>query len=593
MLTLDGWKYFKGCVLGVRAPAWRVTLVLPTPAAPAVADVRAAVAHFTGETPVARDLRPADWRAQCARDLAWAAAAMQRGVNCFVPDDVWVQPLQGDAVALTLAAPEAARAKLALSRLVHGVNALMAPQRSTPPAPTTRLEPLLTALARELAVGVDGRVNVYMLRQAAHVTGLPVLRCNPRFEVIGCGRRARVFDSTITDVTPSLGVMMAKNKQATASVLRMAGLPGTQNQRVTSVEQAWAAAEALGWPVVVKPNDRDRGEGVFADLRTRQEVADAYAQASARSRQILVEKWVAGYTHRLSVFEDEVVHVSKRIAGGVTGDGVHSVAELLTMRQQSADARRQRVRRGVEALTLDVEAMGLLAREGLHADSVLPPGRYVRLRRRDNINAGGTNVRCDLAAVHPDNLRLAVDAARLLRLDFAGVDLLIEDIGRSWLTTGGVICEINAQPQLRAGGDQDLYALLFQRLFAQGGRVPMNALVTPDAQARDPAVAGGLAAERPRTLVSAASGLWRDGERLSPAFADGHAAAVAALLRTDAEQVLCVLGIAELLHNGLPTFAWDGLSYRGFESAAAQWEEPLRAARDLVAPFFSTADQAI
>jgi cyanophycin synthetase len=591
MLTLEAWKYYKGCVLGVRSPAWCVELTLPETAAPAVQRLCSAVTDLTGETQKTEALS-AQWRVSCALKLAWAAVVVQRFANRFVPHDTWAKDLQDQRVQMLVAAPDADRARRALGRLVElasELNAQATASSPTKPAAPS-LEDALSALVRELATGGDTRVNVYMLEQAAHARGLPVIRCNPQFYVIGTGAKARVFNSTITDRTPALGVSTAKNKLATATLLRLAGLPGTLNRRVADAQQAWIAAEALGLPVVVKPNDLDRGEGVFADLRTHEEVTQAYAQASTRSRQILVEKWVPGYTHRLSVFENQVVHVSKRIAGGVTGDGMHSVAQLLLMRQQSADAQRKALRRGVEALTLDEEALALLAREGLDASSVPPPGQYVRLRRRDNINAGGTNERCDLAAVHPDNIRLAVDAARLLRLDFAGIDLLIQDIGQSWLATGGAICEVNAQPQLRAGGDPTVYAALFQRLFPDSGLVPMHVVVTPDAQALDPALARALAQEHPGALVAAASGLWLGDRYITPPFADGHAAAIAALLRPDAAQVVCVLGITELLHKGLPTFGWRRLTFREFKNPLA-WQEPLREARRLVDPFFSSVNR--
>jgi hypothetical protein len=55
-----------------------------------------------------------------------------------------------------------------------------------------------------------------------------------------------------------------------------------------------------------------------------------------------------------------------------------------------------------------------------------------------------------------------------LRLDLAGVDLLIPDISQSYKKVGGVICEVNAQPQL----SKHLPYELLQKLVTNFGRIP-------------------------------------------------------------------------------------------------------------------------
>lgn len=63
--------------------------------------------------------------------------------------------------------------------------------------------------------------------------------------------------------------------------------------------------------------------------------------------------------------------------------------------------------------------------------------------------------------------------AQALRLDLAGVDLLIPDIARSWRETGAAICEVNAQPQLGATTGPHLYGEILQRRLGGEGRVPV------------------------------------------------------------------------------------------------------------------------
>ncbi|MDP1238460.1 ATP-grasp domain-containing protein, partial [Klebsiella pneumoniae] len=70
---------------------------------------------------------------------------------------------------------------------------------------------------------------------------------------------------------------------------------------VDSAEDAWEAAEDIGVPVVVKPNDGNHGRGVFTNLMTREEVETAYAVAIEEGNGVIVERFVSGNEHRLLV----------------------------------------------------------------------------------------------------------------------------------------------------------------------------------------------------------------------------------------------------------------------------------------------------
>lgn len=94
----------------------------------------------------------------------------------------------------------------------------------------------------------------------------------------------------------------------------------------------------------------------------------------------------------------------------------------------------------------------------------------------DRLMAGSLPVSRALHEAHPDKLALAIRAAREVGLDFAGVDLLMPDIGRSWLETGATICEINAQPQCNPG----VYADILRRLVETDGRIPVVGVLGGD-----------------------------------------------------------------------------------------------------------------
>lgn len=317
--------------------------------------------------------------------------------------------------------------------------------------------------------------NVPRFVKAAFELGYPMRELPDGSYQYGIGRNARWMDGSFTDVTPNMSAKFARNKVWASDLLRQAGLPVAPHRLVGDIATALKVAEQLGYPVVVKPADRDGGIGVAAGLETEDEVREAIAAAQKYSPNVLVEKHVQGRDYRVTVFNGRAIWAVERVPGGVTGDGQHTVRQLVD--QLNTDPRRGGgTLSALKALVLDAEALRLLENQGLTEEAVPAVGQFVRLRRAANVASGGTPVAV-FDKVHPDNARLAVRATQALRLDMAGIDLLIPDIAVSWRETGAFICEVNGQPTLGQTTAAHLYAPILRHLVPGSGRVPVFAVV--------------------------------------------------------------------------------------------------------------------
>lgn len=319
-------------------------------------------------------------------------------------------------------------------------------------------------------------VNTLRFLEAAHEMGIPWCHVANNVYQFGWGRRARWLDSSFTDETSTISASLARDKVACAKVLRAAGLPVPRHQLVASADQAIKVAEALGYPVVVKPANLDGGFGVRACVRDADAVQQAFDATFKLSKRVLVEQFIVGNDYRVRVCKGEVIGALIRRAAAVLGDGVSTVQALI---DRTNSARRKRkanldpqVEQGYAPITIDDEVHQWLAAQGLDLHGVVPAGQRVRLRGAANVNLGGTNWDVTRQA-HPDNLALAVQAAAALRLDVAGVDLLLPDIARSWQETGGAICEVNAQPQFSSG---QAHREVLRLLVKGQGRIPVIAI---------------------------------------------------------------------------------------------------------------------
>lgn len=448
----------------------------------------------------------------------------------------------------------------------------------------TVMDPWVDKVIQELRPLADPRTNQFRLHEAADPLGIPVFSVLPGIDALGSGCLARWFNSTITDRTSSLGVAVATNKMQTATLLRKVGMPGATHVMIRDPAHLQQMVQAWGYPLVIKPNNEEQGRGVAADLRSWEEVQQAYAQALTHSKRVLLEKHAEGMTHRLTVMEGEVIRVTCRIAGGVEGNGRDDIASLVQQKINTPTFQRRIRLLGRSPLTLDQEALQLLARDGLTPQHVLPPGKYVRLRRRDNINAGGMNQNCPLGQVHPDNIQLAQDIAELMNLDFAGIDLIIRDISQSWRTTDGLVCEVNAQPQLRASDEPTIYQDILKKMFKAGAEIPADLTLVPEGWPRIDEWVVSWSREHPDIHVACAGGLWLGGRQITNSFANGYQAALGALMRPEVRALHAVMDIQDTFQHGLPGLTWGHLRWVDFD--ASRDADQLSLAKASIGPYF-------
>ena len=328
---------------------------------------------------------------------------------------------------------------------------------------------------RELSDGGVRQTNPARLLQAALEQDIPFLEITNTLTQYGIGKRSVLMDSTCTDRTSAIGAVLARNKLSGSKVLRRMGLPVAPGREAANEQDALKIAGELGYPVVVKPSDKDGGVVVAADLRTPEEVSAAYVAARKISASVLVERFIPGRDYRLVVFHGRLVWAVEREPGGVTGDGTSTIAQLVEAANRDPN-RGDGPLQPMKPLTLDDEARHLLSRAGLDETSVLPANRFVRMRRAANVATGGRPVAV-FDKVHPDNAALAIQATEAFRLDLAGIDLLLPDIAVSWQESGGAICEVNAQPQLGGVTSGHLYPQILKELVGGTGRVPTLAVM--------------------------------------------------------------------------------------------------------------------
>jgi cyanophycin synthetase len=361
------------------------------------------------------------------------------------------------------------------------VNHLVAPDD---PAHAFDLVPELERLIRLAERQAFGPSTQALIDEAVS-RDIPYIRLDRHSLVqFGHGIHQQRIRATMTSRTSAIGVDVASDKSLTNRLLDSAGLPVPRAEVVDTEDGAVAAAKRLGFPCVVKPLDGNHGRGVHLDLRTEEAVRAAFPVALAQSRagDVVVETYVAGNDYRCLVIGGKLAAVAERVPASVTGDGEHTIAELVEL--ANADPRRGIGHEKVlTRIRVDAAAEELVRAQGFAMDAVPPAGTWVKLALTGNMSTGGTSIDRTIES-HPDNVEIAETAARIVGLDVAGIDFICPDIATPVRETGGAIVEVNAAPGFRMhthpteGEPQYVARPVIDSLFPPGtaARIPIIAV---------------------------------------------------------------------------------------------------------------------
>jgi cyanophycin synthetase len=304
---------------------------------------------------------------------------------------------------------------------------------------------------------------------AAEERGIPSIRLSEGNLVqLGYGSKQRRIWTAETDRTSAIAETISRDKDLTKSLLSSAGVPTPEGRTVTSADDAWEAAQDIGLPVVVKPIDGNHGRGVFINLYTQTEIQSAYAVAIDEGSEVLVERHIIGDEHRLLVVGNKVVAAAKGETVWVTGDGKHTVLELIQI-QINSDPRRGKTEEcPLNPVRIDSAVELELARQKLSGSSIPAIDQKVLIQSNGNVAFDVTDL------VHPDTASQVALAARVVGLEIAGVDLVAQDISKPMASQNAAIVEVNAGPGLlmhlkpASGNPQPVGQAIADHLFPSG-----------------------------------------------------------------------------------------------------------------------------
>ncbi len=220
--------------------------------------------------------------------------------------------------------------------------------------------------------------------------------------------------------------------------LREAGLPAPQGGGFSNFEMARAWFATASKPVIVKPRLGSRGRHTTTFIYTEDQLREAFTIAKQLCHWVVVEEHLVGSVYRGTMIDGRLRGVLGGDPPRVTGDGVKTIAELVTIKNTLKVAPVKDI--PVTPVTLD-----FLARSGYTLGTVLPAGTTIDMTEKIGVSYGGSSYEIT-DETHPAIKEVLEAAAKVVGDPLIGFDFIIADVtkdpgGQKW----GII-ECNGVP---------------------------------------------------------------------------------------------------------------------------------------------------
>ncbi|MDX2425929.1 MAG: hypothetical protein QNK15_06705 [Cycloclasticus sp.] len=323
---------------------------------------------------------------------------------------------------------------------------------------------------------ITGGKTTLPLLKVAYEKNIPFTHLGSAEYVLGWGAKSRLMLISTCDSDSAIGSKAAQNKVKTAQMLDLFGLPNPDQLVVSTKKAALTAAKRLGGKVVVKPVDRDRGEGVTIGIRNIEHLVAAFDSAKKFSKgPVIIEKEVPGVCHRLLISNGALLYAIKRNPISVAGNGKNTVKELINALESVERSKSPWL--NPRRYPSDQYASVIMKNNGYSLDSKPKKGELVALRPFQSDAWGGTPE--DVTSeVHVDNIAIAIKAAKVFGLNNAGIDIISSDITQPWHSNAAIINEVNFSPNMGASEIARNALPKFLESFINGdGRIPVDVYV--------------------------------------------------------------------------------------------------------------------
>jgi glutamate--cysteine ligase len=258
-----------------------------------------------------------------------------------------------------------------------------------------------------------------------------------------------VRQATKTSLDNYASILAMENKVLTKQILDEHGIRVPKGLNYTDSTMAKGDFQYFkNKAVVIKPKSTNFGLGITIiknndDVHIFERAIDIAFEAD---QSILIEEFIDGKEFRIFVINDEVVGILHRVPANVTGNGSHTIRELVVEKNKDP-LRGKGYHTPLEKIQLGEAELMFLKAQNKDFDTIPLENETVFLRENSNISTGGDSI--DFTDDIPESYKkIAVKAAKALNVKITGLDMIIPDYTQEAGDDNYAIIELNFNPAI-------------------------------------------------------------------------------------------------------------------------------------------------
>lgn len=286
------------------------------------------------------------------------------------------------------------------------------------------------ALKRKIAVEVlDMKENFIKLKKGAKVE--------------------YIKQATKTSADSYITALIMENKTVTKHLLNEHNIRVPEGKIYNDLINAGIDYDSFkNMSIVVKPNNTNFGIGIsiLKNNYSKENFIEALKIAFDYDRSIIIEEYIEGKEYRFLIINDKVVGVLQRIPANVTGDGIHTIEELVDVKNKDP-LRGKGYKTPLEKIDLGKIEIDYLKTQDKDIKYIPKKDESVFLRKNSNISTGGDSI--DFTdEVNYEYKKIAVKSAKAVDAKICGADIIIKNIYEKPNKNNYAIIELNFNPAL-------------------------------------------------------------------------------------------------------------------------------------------------
>lgn len=265
------------------------------------------------------------------------------------------------------------------------------------------------------------------------VTDMSMKGCSPLGKIfsLSSSKRTHYFYQSRGSKITNEAVEIAQDKHLLKDYLNKANILTPKGIKVKSSKndkEIIKLIDDISYPLTVKPLSGHAGEDVLMDIKSETELLEGIATIRENNdyAEIVIEQYIRGEEYRVYVVGEEVVAATNRIPAHVSGDGVHTIAELINEKNAERKNNPYLSRNQIE---IDELLHQSLKKQHLFLESIPNNRQKIFLKGYSNISAGGDPI--DVTDdIQNEIKQTAIQAVKALPgLIHSGVDIIVNEEG--------------------------------------------------------------------------------------------------------------------------------------------------------------------